>query len=209
MRRTVVGLLSVAGAFAILFSISCQRSNSLDEKALRIVSVNKGDPVRVDLADFGTYRDPEDPEADPVLFAVTTEKTVEVELQYVEIGLGLPTWTPYQASLRQFEATYRWVMGEEANTPPDRVRLPMRGTVVSDPSGDKTSRAMITIAPAAWQETYFDIPDDPFEGSEPAVYTATIKVSGYDDASGLALEAKADVEVSFANYWDDVSRIGQ
>lgn len=209
MRRTVVGLLSVAAAFAIIFSLSCQRTNGLDEKALRIVSVNKGNPVRVDLADFGVYRDPEDPEADPVLFAIVTEKNIEVELQYVEIGLGLPTWTPYQASLRQFEVTYRWVMGEEANSPPDRVRLPMRGTVMSDPSGDKTSRVYITIAPAAWQESYFDIPDDPFEGSEPAVYSATIKVSGYDDASGLALEAKADVEVSFANYWDDISRIGQ
>lgn len=192
-----------------MFSLSCQRTNSLDEKALRIVSINKGDPIRVDLADFATYRDPEDPQAEPVLFAVTTEKAVELELQYVEIGLGMPTWTPYQASLRQFEVTYRWVMGEEANSPPDRVRLPMRGTVVSDPTGDKTAKAIITIAPTAWQETYFDIPDDPFEGTEPAVYAATVKVSGYDDASGLSLEAKADVEISFANYWDDVSRIGQ
>uniref|UniRef100_A0A7C4CBY5 Uncharacterized protein n=1 Tax=candidate division WOR-3 bacterium TaxID=2052148 RepID=A0A7C4CBY5_UNCW3 len=209
MRRTVVGLLSVAAAFAIIFSLSCQRTNDLDEKALRIVSVNKGEPVRVDLADFGVYRDPEDPEAEPVLFAVTSEKVVDIELQYVEIGVGMPTWTPYQASIRQFEITYRWVMGEEANSPPDRVRLPMRAAVVSDPSGDKTTTARLTIAPTAWQTTFFDIPDDPFEGSDPAVYSATIKVSGYDDASGMSLEAKTDVEVSIANYWDDISRIGQ
>lgn len=208
MRRTAFGLLSVVAAAAVLFTLSCQRENDLAEKALRIVELNKGEPLRADLADFGIYRDP-DPEEDPVVFAIVPDDVIDVEMQYVEVGLGLPTWTPYQASIRQVEVSFRYVMGTEPNSPPDRVRLPMRVTIPSDPTGKKTTIAKFTAIPAAWKELYFDIPDDPFDDPEAGVYTATVKVSGYDDASGLALEAKADLEVSIANYWDDPSRIGQ
>ncbi|MGQ9678823.1 MAG: hypothetical protein ACUVUD_06035, partial [bacterium] len=84
MRRNFFVLLLVG---ATVFTIvSCQRENSL-----RVVGIDS--PYYADLVDRGIERDPETGEPEEI--EVFPNDVVFVHFQYVEIGVGLPTWTPY------------------------------------------------------------------------------------------------------------------
>jgi hypothetical protein len=208
MRRAVLGLLSFVAVFALLTTLSCQRSNSL-----RIVSVNADKTsgiVYCDLGDYGVFRDPTDPEAEPEWIVAIGDELAEVELQYVEIGPGLPTWTPYQAHISKCKVKYTFVAGEDPGPIPD-VNLPVKMTVMSDPTGEKTATGIINVLPAVWKEEYWGSPpgEPETDPTELTILRATITLEGTDDATGKAVRAVNDVQLKVGNFWDDPSRIGQ
>lgn len=205
MRRIVFGMLVSLAVLALALVAGCQRDN-----ALRIVAITPQGATFGDITDFSTWTDPEDPEPEPELIAFTTSDIVEIELQYVEIGLGLPTWTPYQAHIKRIDISYR-----DMSSVPPKVLEPQKVTintdivVPADVKGIKTSKATFPIVTGGWKEKNLEVAGDPTETGGDVTVKATIKISGTDDASGKQIEAQTDFTVNFSNRWDDPSRIGQ
>lgn len=202
MRRGIFVLGLMVLSLGLL--VSCSREN-----ALRIVSVNNDRTVYADLADFGIYRDPTDPDADPVFVVVTPDDTVRIELSYTEIGAGLPTWRPYVAKITKATVTFTGVSGgEPVNLP--RVESKVNISVVSDPSGKKTTTGYIPLIPAPWKVENFGSPtDDPTEVDIEAELTAKIKLEGVDESSGQTFTAEASIPVYVGNFYDDATRLGR
>ncbi len=202
MRRFFITLFVLfAGIFLLT---SCQREN-----ALQIVSVNDNEAILADLTDFGVYRDPTDPEAEPEFVTAIPDDVIPIELCYREIGIGLPTWRPYTARLTKVRVTFSGVMGDVPDElPPVDGRVNI--LVQSDPAGKKTVKGYITLMPAVWKtEVFGGGAADPTEVEEIAVLRAKIRLEGVDEATGEAVSAETEVLVSVGEFWDDESRIGQ
>ncbi len=194
MRRIALGLFIVLAGAALLLTTGCQHAN-----ALRVVEINGGQPFQSDLMDYGVITDPE---GDPEEIEVVPDDFCSIQLQYVEVGLGLPTWTPYQANIKQAQITYEAIpgLGEEPDELPVVV-LPMAILVKSDPSGSEIVEGTINILPAWVKENSFDVGDQ-------YILKATVKISGTDDATGEKVEATGVVQISVSDYWDDPNSIG-
>jgi len=193
VRRTLFGLLVLAAALTVLPSLSCQREN-----ALRIVDID--DPFYSDLIDYGVERDLE---GDPYEVELTPTDSCIVRLQYVEIGPGLPTWTPYQAHIEKVKVTLKQIPGlgdPIEGLPPFEV--PFKTVVVADPTGEGYTEASFELLSAWYKDEYFS-------DGDLVILEATITISGYDDASGKRLTATNKMELSVADWWDDPQRIGQ
>ena len=81
MRRSLLGLLTVVATAGILIMAGCERSATL-----RVISINGGNELRSDLADFLCYMTPD---SDLVTLVQSPPDSVQVVMQYVEIGAGL------------------------------------------------------------------------------------------------------------------------
>ncbi|OYD16279.1 hypothetical protein CH330_03285 [candidate division WOR-3 bacterium JGI_Cruoil_03_51_56] len=205
MRRTVFGLLILVAAAGLILTASCQREN-----ALRIVTINDGETLMSDIIDFGEITI-EEPGEEPEKYIITQipQDVVGIELQYVEIGLGLPTLTPYKAHITKIQISYR----DAAGTEYDPIVLPVNIVVDAEPEGKKTEKSVFSLVPAQWKERYFsdeaqDAPEDDEYGAV-ATLTAKITVSGTDDVSGKDVSAEGNADVVIGNYWDDPARLGQ
>jgi hypothetical protein len=205
MRRIALSLMALVAIAGLLLTTGCQRDNNL-----RIVAARPEGVLFGDLSDFATYRDPTDPEAEPELVYVIPGDMAELDLQYVEIGLGLPTWTPYQARLEQATITYRSA-GEPDEWEGTYITYGLRVTVEADREGGKIVTATIPVITAEWKEFYFggEAGDDPSELGGVATVIAEIKLEGVDDASGEPVECETAMTIELGNWWDDISRIGQ
>jgi hypothetical protein len=194
MRRIALGSFAVLAGLTLVLFAGCQRENSL-----RIVEFNGGKPFSSDLVDYGIINDPE---GDPEEIEVTPDDFCKVQLQYVEIGLGLPTWTPYQANIEQVQLTYEAVpeVGEPIDELPPLV-LPMSLAVLADRTGETPVEGQFNILPAWYKENYFDAGDQ-------YILKITVKISGHDDATGEKVEATGVLQASVADYWDDPNSIG-
>lgn len=208
MRRSFVALFGLFVGLGILLSLSCSRENTL-----QVISVNNGNAIYSDLTDFGLYRDPTDPEAEPMFFTAIPEDVIPIELCYREIGLGLPTWRPYVAHITKVRVTYTPVSGMgDIDIPPEYKSVDTRVniTVPSDPSGKKTVKTNITLLPAYWKaEVIGSTAGDPTDMEAIGMIKATITLQGVDEVTGQDLTASAEVLVSVGEFWDDESRIGQ
>lgn len=204
MRRIALSLLALVAIAGLLVTTACQRDNSL-----RIVSISPAGVLFGDLADFTTFRDPEDPEAEPVLLSVIPGDEVDVELQYVEFGLGLPTWTPYEAQIEQVTITYRSA-GEPDEWEGSYITYDTRIMVPADREG-KTTVATIPVMTSEWKEYWFggEAAGFPDELGPVATVIANIEVKGFDQASGNKIDAEGATTIELGNWWDDISRIGQ
>ncbi|NPV14253.1 hypothetical protein HPY86_04910 [candidate division WOR-3 bacterium] len=191
MRRNLSVLLLVCAAMFTM--VSCQREN-----ALRVVSIES--PYYSDLSDRGIERDPETGEAEEI--EVVPTDVVSAEFQYVEIGPGLPTWTPYQAHIEKATITFKRIGGDELGEPLPQIVVPCKIVVQSDPTGKKTVTGEFELFSAWYKEEYLS-------GYDYLVLEATVKFSGYDDASGRPIEATNKMEVSVSDFYDDPTRIGQ
>lgn len=191
MRRNLFVLLLVCAAMFTM--VSCQREN-----ALRVVSIES--PYYADLIDRGIERDPETGEAEEI--EVVPPDVVSAEFQYVEIGVGLPTWTPYQAHIEKATITFKRVGGDELGEPLPQIVVPCNIVVQSDPTGKKTVTGEFELFSAWYKEEYLS-------GYDYLVLEATVKFSGYDVASGKPIEATHKMEVSVSDFYDDPTRIGQ
>lgn len=196
MRRTIFGLLSLVVVLGLVATVSCQRENSL-----RIVSIEPYGPLFGDLIDVGIYRDPTDPEAEPEEIEVIPTDYVTIGVQYVEIGLGLPTWTPYQAHITDMTVTYNAPPGAD---PEDwegtQENFKVKFVVPADPSGDEVVEYFATLITPEWKDDYGD--DQQVD--------CTIELEGYDDANQqFSVEAENAISVLQADYYDDPTRLGQ
>ncbi len=190
LRRII--FVSALGLLALLLLPACQREN-----ALRVVSVES--PYYADLVDYGIERDEE---GEVTVIEVTPTDVVEAEFQYVEIGPGLPTWTPYQAHVEKVTISFKRIGGDELYQPLPNITVPCKVVVQADPTGKKIVSGTFELFSAWYKEEYLS-------GYDYLVLEATLKFSGYDDASGKPIEATNKMEVSVADFYDDPTRIGQ
>ncbi|MFO7675545.1 MAG: hypothetical protein R6X12_04430 [bacterium] len=206
MRRFAFALSVFAIVAGLLLTTGCQR-----DRSFRIVTINKGAPLMSDLIDFGeiTIREPgEDPETYTI--SEVPSDIVDIELQYVEIGLGLPTWTPYVASVEKATISYTNLTTGEAY---DVAIVSMSASVESDPEGKKTATAKLNIAPGEWKDKVFgdEAQSDPTDDDYGPVaqVRATVTVEGYDYVSNKRVKAVKDCDITFGNFWDEPTRLGQ
>jgi hypothetical protein len=202
MRRLASVLFGFAALAAIVFvGPGCDRQN-----VLRITDINEGRMISADLADFGVYTDPTDPEAEPVLIQQTTGFSVPVELQYVEIGSGLPTWTPYQATVHTARVTYKNAAGE----PRGQYTYAVNHAVVADREGKERHVAQFPLVPSEWLiEQYGDeIAGDPEDIDIVETVEGILKITAVDSMTGREFEASANFSVEVGNFYDDPSSIG-
>ncbi len=209
MRRNVFGLLTLIAALGLTLAVSCQRDH-----ALRILGINDGQPVMSDIVDFGLIIERIEDEVDTTQIAVIPDDIVTVDIQYVEIGLGLPTWTPYTAQINKITVDY-----VDAGVIPGEVvqysstTLPADITVQSDVDVKKFTTAEFTIAPSLWKEYHFgDEAQDEWNEDEYGVVahlSARVTVEAVDLASNKEVEAEAETEIIIGNFWDDPDRLGQ
>jgi hypothetical protein len=190
LRRTIFVLF--VGLLAVVLMSACQREN-----ALRVVSIQS--PYYADLVDYGQERDEE---GEITEIEVVPTDVVEAEFQYVEIGPGLPTWTPYQAHIEKATISFRRIGGDELSEPLPNITVPCKIVVQADPTGKKVVKGKFELFSPWYKEEYLS-------GYDYLVLEATVKFSGYDDASGKPIEAQNKMEVSVADFYDDPTRIGQ
>ena len=201
-------LVILCAAAALLTTVSCQRLN-----ALRIVTVNEGNPIRIDIADFASYVDED---GDRFFEFMIPNGVVPIAFQYVEVGLGQPSWTPYVVQIQKITIDYDDA-GIVPGEPQEYTRVVERVnfTVRTDPTGKEITDVDVTIMPAQWLETYFEseAEDEDPEGltgyGTVATLNAKIKAEGVDQASNLKVQAEAEVLVSVGTYYDDPDRYGQ
>jgi len=192
MRRIALGSFAVLAGLTLVFFAGCTHEN-----ALRVVSLNDGNPFFSDLMDYGIVNDEE---GDPYTVEIVPDDVCEIGLQYVEVGIGLPTWTPYQANIEQVQVTLSWIAGDEPDELPPLI-LPLKMSIMADRTGESPVIGTFNILPAWYKENYFDV-DGVY------VLKAAVKVSGTDQTSGAKLEATSEVQVSVSDYWDDPNSIG-
>lgn len=210
MRRAVSGLLTFVALLALVPMLSCfQLQLGENDNPLRIMSVNGDGIVMADIGDYGIFRDPTDPEGEPEWVSGCNDVIVPVVMQYVEIGSGYQTWTPYVAKITKARIKYTYVSGENVELPD--VNLPVNFSIKSDPSGQKTFTGNVNVMPAIWLIEHFGGPggSPPEDITELSVYRATLTLEGVDESSGKALRAVADIQINVGDYWDDPSRLGQ
>lgn len=203
LGRTVLGWFALFAVCGLLLVTGCQRDN-----ALRIVKLEPAGPLFGDVEDWGTYIDPtETEEPEPVFIVVVPADRVTVGLQYVEIGAGLPTWTPYQAHLKNVTVTYSSPVPTGEDWENTTVTYKTNMVVEADHEGRVTEHEMMLI-PSWWKEEYFEINDPEDYGSQ-AVVMCEIKLSGYDDASMKDVEVTDNMTVEIGSWFDEPARIGQ
>lgn len=205
MRRSLLGLLTVVAIGSLLVVAGCERSGTL-----RVVSLNDGNALRVDLSDFSRYFDVDDSIYYPI-YAVTSD-SIKVVLQYVEIGAGLPTYTPYQAQINR--ATVRFTSKGYTDEPPvyDVVNVVLTQSCVADASGKNKTMFYMTPISAAWKQKVFaDFinDDDPQYIDIVDLADARIEFSGYDSVANREVKAQGALPVEFGNFYDDPTRFGK
>jgi hypothetical protein len=204
MRRSLLGLLTVVAIGSLLVTAGCERSGTL-----RVVSINHGNMLNVDLSDFYAYMTPD---SDYVVLYQVTSDSVEVVLQYVEIGAGLPTWTPYEALINQ--ATVKFTSKNLTDEPPpyEDVKVTLAQSCVADPTGKTKTTFYMTPISAAWKEKVFadfTNEDDPEYTDIVDLADAKITFSGYDSVANRPVQAVGTFPVEFGNFYDDPSRFGR
>ena len=204
MRRSLLGLLTVVAIAGLLVMTGCERT-----EVLRVVSINRGNTLRVDIADFLAYFDPIDSEY--VTIYQHMPDSVEVVLQYVEIGAGLPTWTPYQVTINQATVTFtsKMSVGDEPLVYTKAV-VPLDQTVMSDKTGKTKTTFFMTAIPAVWKQlNLLDYMIEPPEYDLVDLARAQFDFSGYDPISDRDVKATGYLQVEFGNLYDDLSRFGK
>ncbi|MCX6843994.1 MAG: hypothetical protein NTX53_17155 [candidate division WOR-3 bacterium] len=203
MRRSLLGLLTVVAIAGLLIMSGCEQSS-----VLRVVQVNNGRTLEADVADWGIWKDPEDPGATPFLVYTIQADTAEIELEYVEVGPGLPTLTPFEAVINQSTITYKSLLDPEITYKP--VIIPLTTRVTSDPTGKKTTKFVTTVLPVWWKQEYFDgdvINPPDFDLLD--VVEATIKFAGWDSVSGRNVEATGVLLIEIGNFYDNEMTFGR
>jgi len=209
MRRSLLGLLTVLAAGSLLVMAGCQR-----DATLRVASINNGNTLRSDLSDFYQYSITEDDETEVIILYQVMPDSLKVELQYVEIGAGLPTWTPYEAIINK--ATVKFKSRLTMDEPPpykDAVAV-LEQHVPSDPAGKKTTSFYFTPITAVWKQQVFGEAgvieeDDPYFTDLIDLADATVTFTGYDPVSNRDVSATGTLQVEFGNLYDDPSRFGR
>jgi hypothetical protein len=204
MRRSLLGLLTVVAVAGLLLVAGCERSS-----VLRVVQINGGHTVESDIADFAIWVDPTvpDSEQEKELVYAFAPDTAEVELQYVEIGAGLPVWTPFEAIINKAVFTYK---SEDPTVTYDPVTIPLTQAVMADQAGKKTKKWTMVVVPAWWKgNTFGDEVQEPPEYNMVDIVEATVKFSGWDSVSLRTVEATGKFQIEFGNFPDNQEAFGK
>ncbi|HTW92307.1 MAG TPA: hypothetical protein VMH22_11420 [bacterium] len=201
MRRSLLGLLTVVAITGLVLTSGCQRATEL-----RVLSMNKGNLLRSDIADYYQYFDKVDSET--VTLSEYPSDSVPVELQYMEIGAGLPTWTPYVALLNK--ATIKYVGTTEAGYQYAPVNIPLSQSITADKTG-KPVTFYVTVASPNFKDTYFSdaVSGDPNDIGLLDLVTATVTFSGYDSVAATQVSAVGLLQIQFGNFYDDPTKFGK
>jgi len=206
MRRSLIGLLIVVAA-GLLLVTGCEFF--MQSATLRVVSINDGKTLRADIADYWVYMTPD---SELVSIYQYMPESVKVVLQYVEIGAGLPTWTPYEALIEEAKISYR---STNTENPPDsaysKAVIPLAQTVTADKTGKTTHTFYLTAMSATFKQAFFEAAEPPPEGDDYSivdVIDATIEFKGYDSVAGRAVKAKGEFQIEVGNFYDDLNRLG-
>ena len=205
MRRSLIGLLIAVAAAGLMLVAGCEFF--MQSATLRVVSINDGKTLRADIADYMVYMTPD---SELISLYQFMPESVKVVLQYVEIGAGLPTWTPYEALIEEAEVTYRSTNVEDP-VPYGKSVIPLTQAVTADKTGKTTHTFYLTAMTATFKQTYFEATEPPPEGDDYGIFdviNATIKFSGYDSVAGRAVKAKGDFQIEVGNFYDDLNRLG-
>ena len=206
MRRILFGSLVLLAVMGLMLTTGCQR-----ERSLRIVNLSGTGSLFGDVTDFGVYQDPEDPEAEPEVISAIPTDFAEIELQYVELGMGLPAWTPYQAHMDKVTLTYTDITPDEspADWSGTRVVFYKKMSLAADIEGKTTVTYTIPVLDASFKEEHFEEAGSPLEGDVQAWIRVTVHLEGIDVTSGKELETENEMTIRVGNYWDEPGRIGQ
>ena len=207
MRRSLLGLLTVLAAGSLLVMAGCQR-----DATLRVVSINNGKTLRSDLSDFYQYTITEDDDVEVITLSQVMPDSVEVVLQYVEIGAGMPTWTPYEALIRQ--ATIRFASKNltDESPPYEDAKITLSQSCVADASGKTITTFYMTPISAAWKQKVFGDfidEDDPEYMDIIDLADATVTFSGYDSVANREVRGAGKFQIEVGNFYDDPSRFGR
>jgi len=213
MRRSLFGLLTVVAVASLLLVAGCEVFQvGLDRSGtLRVVSINGGKALRSDMADYFVYFDKVDSEY--VTFFQFMPDSVQVELQYVEIGPGLPTWTPYVAHINKAVIKYITTnLEEKENLNYSPATFPLTQTVQSDPDGKQTTtfymKAVTPTFKQTWFTEYID-EEDPYLFNVLDLIDATVTFTGFDTVANREVQAAGKFQIEVGNFYDDPSRFGQ
>lgn len=197
MRRSLLGLLTLVAVAGLLLVAGCEFFQQ--DSVLRVASVNRGVALRSDVDDWGLTPsdDPEDP---PFYeFGGALPDTVEVALQYVELGAGLPTWTPYEAVINKATITYT----SQSEDPEDYrpATIPLTQYVMADADNKKITKFFLTVVTSTMKREYFDEAEPPdYEVLD--IVEAKIKFSGWDSVAQRTVEATGKLLIEFGNFPD-------
>lgn len=182
-----------------LLVINCHKSTP---NALRVMSINDGKAVEVDVLDHWSYTEPGAQE--PTEVVTTHDVIVPVELAYTEQGTGLPTYPgPYTAKITKYTVTFKDVtIGTVETDYGDPVRGSCNFLITADPDMKNTVTQDIKIMPFEWIETNMGDLEDGM------VLKATIRFDGLDEISGKAVSDSGYVTIDAADYEDDPNKIG-
>ncbi|MBM3321881.1 hypothetical protein FJY69_00130 [candidate division WOR-3 bacterium] len=208
MPRVVFGISLVAALAGVLLSCSCAER----EDVLRVVSINGGMPVYCDIADWSVWNDPTIPDSEEELsyFVGMADDTCRFEFQYVEIGAGLPTWTPFHAEIKEYTVSYTTLIGSGNSY--DDLFVPLTITIPVEQELPKATEVTLVVTQSWWKSKYFadDIGDDPTENSGMLdAVQADFEFTAIDSVSGRRVKAQGVAELKFADFWDDPDRLGQ
>jgi hypothetical protein len=204
MRRSLFGLLTVVAVAGLISMTGCERSGTL-----RVVSINEGNQLRSDIADFLVYFDKLD--SDWVSTYQFMPDSVQVVMQYVEIGPGLPTWTPYVANINKALIDYKGT-SEDAPTYTNAT-INLSQTVPSDPTGKKTTAFYMNAVTGTFKQTWWEefLQEPPPNGDYDIIdlVNVTVTFTAYDSVANRELKAVGKFQMEVGNLYDDLGRFGQ
>jgi len=209
MRRSQFGLLIAVAAAGMLLAPGCQII--APTPALRIVSIGGGRALRSDLSDFLMTFNKEDSVWET--YYQVNPDSLQVELQYVEIGAGLPTVTPYDAVIKKVTVSkFKSSLPPDDAPPYENASLALEEHVPSDPTGKKTTTFWIAPFSVSWKEKVFaDVmeTDDPYTIGTIDLASATITFSGHDPVANRDVAVDGTIQIEFGNFYDDPNRFGK
>jgi hypothetical protein len=191
-------LLVLVLFFLGLLVISCHRSTS---NALRIVEINGGDPLIVDIEDVWGYTDEDGDWVDVSGEDAAYDQSAILEVTYTETGTGLPTYpTDYTVQITDYTVTFTDVTPRPAGSTPytfDPVRGGCNFLITADPEGKKTVKEPLIIVSREWIIRYFS------ELEDGVTLKAKITLKGKDQISGNDVTGDGYHTIDAANFEDN------
>lgn len=203
-------LLSALGSASynvllILCTLTLLSCHMQTPNALRIKKINDGEPLVVDIIDVWSYTK----EGEVETVEEPIDWYVDVELVYVERGIGLPTYpTSYTARITDYTVTFTNISPAPPGEPPEVLNLSQvkevcNFLITADPEGKKTVTQSICLIPKEW------ISQHEGDVEEGRVLRAKITFKGVDEISGKEVSGEGYLTINIANYEDNPNKKGE
>lgn len=171
-----------------LIYFSCERTSP---NSLRIISINAGKPLIVDIVYYVLEVDPET--GDTILVEhLAPDQIVPIEVGYTEIGIGLPTYpTPYTARCTSYTVIFR---RSDHPSPWRPINVNGGTNIVIQADPLKTVQVNLKVLPIEWMELYLDTL---YEGVQ---LKATVILSGYEELTRSPVSDTGFFTIDIADY---------